>query len=171
MRFAHMRRGLSAAVLLAACGDDGDATGPGQSLEVTSVSPAPDASGVETGAIVAVVFSQAIDPATLTSETFRVRVGGEPLATALSYEAATRTARAAAPLVPGAGYEAEVTTEVRTSGGMGLSAPEVWEFATRDWEAVTVDDTGTYTFLAVDGSGRVHMSYSDATNFDLKYIE
>jgi hypothetical protein len=49
----------------------------------------PAAAAVETGATVAVVFDQPIDPATLTSATFRVTRDGVPLPAALSRGPAT----------------------------------------------------------------------------------
>jgi len=118
MRLAHLWLGLSAALFLAGCGDTGGPTLP-QPLEITSLSPAADAADVETGATVAVVFDQAIDPATLTAASFQVKRAGVPLPAALSYDAATRTARAAPPLLPDGTYEVEVTT-----GGAGRVEPE-----------------------------------------------
>jgi hypothetical protein len=46
--------------------------------------------------------------------------------------------------------------------------------AATGWQAATVDATdnvGQYNSLAVDASGRVHISYYDATNGGIKYIE
>jgi len=43
-----------------------------------------------------------------------------------------------------------------------------------DWETETVDSTnnvGTYTSLAVDKDDKVHISYYDGTNFNLKYAK
>jgi hypothetical protein len=172
MRVAHAWLGLGAAVLLAACGDDGAAPTPSAPFAVASVTPAAGAADVETGATVAVVFNQAIDPATLTAATFQVKRDGVPLPAALSYEAATQTARAAAPLLPDAAYVVKVTTGVRTPAGSALSASQVWSFTTRAWQAVTVDadgSVGQYTSLAVDGSGSLHVSFFDGTNANLKY--
>lgn len=173
MRCVHLLVSLSVALFGAACGGGGDGPGtqPPPPLEVASVTPAPDAADVETGATVAVVFNQAIDPATLTPATFRVKLGGVPLPAAVDYDAATRTARLVAPFLPDATYEAEVTTAVRTPAGGTLSAAQVWDFTTRRWQAVTVEGggVGRYSSLGVDGSGRLHVSYFDGANGDLRY--
>ncbi|MGH9258924.1 MAG: Ig-like domain-containing protein, partial [Acidimicrobiales bacterium] len=149
---------LSGSLLIAGC--DGGGPTPPQPLEIESVTPAAGATGVETGATVAVVFNEAIDPATLTSQTFKVSRGGGALATTVSYDAATRTGRAAAPLLPNTTYQVEVTTGVRTPAHASLSAARQWSFTTRPWQAATVDATGNvglFTSLAVDATGRLHV--------------
>lgn len=138
------------------------------------MTPAPNANDVEAGAAVSVVFNQPIDPATLTPTTFRVTLRGVLLPTTVTYDAATRTARAIAPFLPDSTYGAEVTTGVSTPSGSRLAAAEVWSFATRRWQSVTVDDApgsvGFYASAAVGANGRVHMSYNHYyDNFDLKY--
>jgi hypothetical protein len=136
------------------------------------MTPAADAAAVETGATVRVVFSQALDAATLTPANFRILTSATPIPLALSYDAGTRTARAAAPLVPGTDYTVEVTTGVRSATGVSLDATRQWSFATRDWAAVTVDaagDVGWWTSVALESNGRRHVSYQDRDNLDLRY--
>lgn len=159
--------GLGTAAFLAACADNGTGTTLPEPLTITSVTPVSGAADVETGASVTVVFNQAIDPTTLTAATFLVKQGGASLPAALGYDGATRTAWAAAPLLPDSTYEVEVTTGVRAQGGAALAAPQVWSFTTRVWQAVTID-AGLYPSLAVDQSGRINVSYMDLSN-DLHY--
>ena len=164
--------GLSAVLSLAACGDDGSSPTPPLALEITAMTPTPGAANVETGATVTVTFNQAIDPATLTAATFKVTTGGLALPAVITYVAATLTARAAVPLLPGAGYEVEVTTGVRTPANAGLSAAVEWTFATRAWQGATVDSAGQvglWSSIALDGSARLHISYYDGSNATLKY--
>lgn len=160
-------------VFLAACGgDDGSGPPPPPALEISAMTPAPNATTVETGATVTVTFNQAIDPATLTAATFKVTTGGLALPAAISYAATTRTARAAVPVLPGAGYEVEVTMGVRTPANAGLSAAVGWSFATRAWQGSTVDSAGQvglWSSIALDGSGRLHLSYYDGSNATLMY--
>ena len=162
---------LSAALLLAACGDTvGPAPPP--VLRITSITPEYDAWEVETGATVAIAFNQAIDPATLTAATFQVNLeGGSQLVAKLSYDAATRTARATAPLLPGPTYQIVVTTGVRTPAGAPLAATRRSRFTTHAWQAVTVDTAENvgYLDMVVDAIGRLHVSYSAIRPNRLKY--
>jgi hypothetical protein len=172
MRLAYPLCSLSVALVAAACSDDGAGPLPPPPLEIVTTSPSADAADVETGATVAVVFSQAIDPATVTPQTFMVKRGDDPLTTTLSYDASTRTARVSAPFLPGAAYNVEVTTGVRTPGGTALGAAHSWSFTTRSWQAITLDAgdmVGTTSSLALDADGQVHVTYHDFINGDLKY--
>lgn len=166
MRPRHLLICLSVALPLTAC----DGTGPEDPgpLVISSITPTPGITDAETGVAVEVVFNQAIDPATLTSETFRIERGGVPLATVLSYAPATRTARAVAPFLPGTTYDVQMTPGVRTPHGTALSRLELWSFATRAWQTTTVDASsrvGAGTSLAVDASGRLHLTYAGDLNY------
>ena len=172
MRLLPLLLGLSAA-LFAACGsDDGTDPGPSPPLAITAMIPATNATAVETGATVTVTFNQAINPATLTAATFRVKAGGVALPATITYDAATRTARVAAPLLPASSYQVEVTTGVRTHTDSALAAAAVWSFGTRTWQSVILefpDIVGFHTSLAMDAMGRRHLSYHHSSNGDLKY--
>ena len=161
-------------IVLLGCNTDSAEPEPPAPLQITSVSPGRNAAGSEIGAAIAVVFSAAIDPATLTASTFRVKRDGTALAGAVSYDAATRSARFSAPLLPGTRYEVEVTTGVRSAAGATLAASDAWNFTTRGVQPVTVDagpNVGLLSSLAQDAGGRLHMSYaySDGTDSNLKY--
>ena len=77
-------------------------TGPGSPPVVTTRTPAAAAAGVFTDAAVTARFNRRLNPATVTASTFTVRpaAGGSPVAATVSYDAATRTARAAADRAP-----------------------------------------------------------------------
>lgn len=53
---------------------------------VVSTTPEPDATDVSTGQIVAVIFSEPVDPSTVTAATVRVSVAGEPVGGSLSVD-------------------------------------------------------------------------------------
>jgi hypothetical protein len=142
-------------------------------LEVTSTTPVPGAADVDPLATVAVEFNQAINPATLTTAALRVTQNAIPLATGLTWDGPTQTARAPAPLLPGETYQVEVTTDVKTPAGTALVAAETWSFTTRVWQAVWIGtDLAQGPSLTQDQTGRVHVAYFDATSgstLDLKY--
>jgi hypothetical protein len=104
---------------------------------VASVSPAVDATGVPVASSVRATFSEAIDPATVTSSTFALRdQGGAVVPSAqVSYDAGTRTAALAttAGLLAQATYTATLSggaSGVKDRAGNALASDFVWSFTT-----------------------------------------
>ncbi|WP_197446257.1 DUF4082 domain-containing protein [Tautonia plasticadhaerens] len=103
---------------------------------VTARSPAAGATGVPGNAVAMATFSEAINASTLTTATFLLSAaGGPPLAAAVSYDPATRTAtlQPAAALAAGTSYTATVvggSAGVKDLAGNPLAADAVWSFTT-----------------------------------------
>lgn len=169
-----MKRRLALIVMCAACGGGDGGAGPDQvPLLITSMSPTSNATNVEVGAVVTATFNQPVDAATITPSSFLVKVQGAALPASVSYDPATRTARAVVPLLPDTAYQVEATTGIRTPSGSGLASTHSWTFTTREWQAVTVDTAGTVGFqssLTVDEGGRLHVTYMDSyDSWNFKY--
>jgi hypothetical protein len=103
-------------------------------LAVTSTTPANGSTGVskETPSISA-TFNRSLDPASVTTSTFRLRAADNSLVAAtVSYDGATRTVRLtpAAALGGGATFTAELTTGIRASDGTPLASTVTWSFTT-----------------------------------------
>jgi len=105
-----------------------DSTAP----TVQTVTPAAEATGVARDTVVAAVFSEPLDPASLTSGTFRLRdAGGTVIPAAVSYDAATRTARLTptTALAYGTRYTATVSAVSDLAGNV-LAGTRTWSFTT-----------------------------------------
>ncbi|HSI59540.1 MAG TPA: Ig-like domain-containing protein [Ideonella sp.] len=103
---------------------------------VTGTTPASGATGVAVGSIVTATFSEAINPATLTTASFELRNAANALVAAtVAYDAATRTARLtpSAPLAATGSYTATLIggpSGARDLAGNGLAASVSWSFTT-----------------------------------------
>lgn len=121
--------------------------------EVVDRSPVDGQSAVDQGASVTATFSEAMDGATLSTDTFTlVRDGTDtPLAATVSRDATTSTAvlDPQAPLELAAGYTATVrggSGGVRDSAGTPMAADVIWRFTT-----VTADTRPPQTLLTDSG--------------------
>jgi hypothetical protein len=103
---------------------------------VLSVTPASSATGVPLATSVKAVFSEAIDPSSLTSSTYVLRdQGGAAIPATVSYNSGTRTATLAttAGLLAQTTYTATVSggvSGVRDLAGNALASDFVWSFTT-----------------------------------------
>jgi hypothetical protein len=109
---------------------------------ITARTPAPGATNVSVGTNVSATFSQAMDPATLTSTTFTLRKTGTStnVAATISYNATTRTAvlQPTSALDVSSSYTVAISTAVRDSSGIPLASSETWSFTTGDTTPPTV---------------------------------
>ena len=103
---------------------------------VVSTSPASGASGVSVSTSVSAVFSQALNPATVTSSTFRLLdSSSNPVAASVTYNSTTLTATLtpASTLIPASSYTAVLTggsTGIKDSSGNPMSSDKSWLFTT-----------------------------------------
>jgi hypothetical protein len=128
---------------------------------VVSVTPASGATGVNLDTMVQIVFSEAVDPATLGTNTVTlVDSLASPVALTLAYDPGTFrvTATPAAPLRAGRSYTATVAggaSGVKDLVGNAMAGNYQWSFAVvsnavpvaSNLVAVTLEDTATNLFL------------------------
>lgn len=98
---------------------------------VTATVPLANATGVSISAPMRATFSEPMDPATLTTATFRLSRGATPVPATVTYDAPSRTATLTplAPLAFSAAHTADLTTGVRDAAGNPL-ASFAWSFTT-----------------------------------------
>jgi hypothetical protein len=138
-------------LLCIACGG-GDT--PAGTPVVSTTMPLNAAVNVWTGQQPSATFSEAMDPATLTANTFTLMQGSNALAGHVSYQASSKTATfsPAVPLDPSLPYTAAVATGAKSASGIGLGAPHSWTFTTRPGAtatpAVNLGTAGNYVILA-----------------------
>ena len=116
------------ALLLAACGGGGTpATGP----TVSATSPAGGASGIAINSGFAATFSEAMDPASITSTTFTMAgPGGAAVAGGVSYSGVTGRFKPAAALSTDTAYSITITTGAKSAAGKPMVASYTWQATT-----------------------------------------
>jgi methionine-rich copper-binding protein CopC len=119
--------------------------GPGSTPSVSSTSPVAGAAGVSLTSAFAVIFSEAMDPSTLTTSTFTVTASnGSSVAGMVTYSGVTAVFRPSAALTASTSYTASLSTGAKSQGDVALDASYSWTIttsATADTTAPTVDST------------------------------
>jgi hypothetical protein len=117
-----------------------DTTPPTVSFTV----PANAATGVPINQKVSATFSEAMDPATITTATFTLKQGATPVAGTVSYIGQTATFTPSSNLVANTTYTATITTGAKDLAGNALASNYAWSFTTAaapDTTAPTVTST------------------------------
>src|ERR1041384_3004015 len=104
---------------------------------VSAVVPLNAATGVGISGKPAAVFSEAMDPLTISTATFTVKQGATPVAGTVTYAGVTATFTPTGNLAPLTTYTATITTATKDLAGNALAANFVWTFTT----GVTPDTT------------------------------
>ncbi len=121
---------LSLVIFISLLSCSGDDDGPTQSppvpLEVVSIAPDNQATGIDLDAHITIVFNRAVDPATLSSTT--CRIGG--ISCTMTSSSDTVTLSPAAPLAFGTRYTVTVSADVADMAGVSLESAYVAQFTT-----------------------------------------
>lgn len=103
---------------------------------VSSVSPLINAAGVPLNTTISAIFSEAMDPATLTTASFTVTdTANANVVGSLSTSGSTTTFTPASSLTGLMTYTATITNTVQDLAGNTLEAPYSWSFTTADTSA------------------------------------
>jgi hypothetical protein len=128
--------------------------------------PADDATGVPLNRIVSVVFSEPMDPATMTVANVTVQQLDTPVPGTVSYAGVTVTFQPDSPLEPLTTYSATVTAAASDLAGNSLIENYVWNFQTgagpdltRPFVLTTIPDDGD---LAVSLDTAVTVTFNEA---------
>lgn len=150
----------------------GDSTGGVPSVdgppEVVDVDPAADADDAEPTGSVSVLFSEALDESTVTSDNIQVLEGDQLLDGDVSYEKGVATFNPSGRLALLGTYDVTVSQGVTDTAGQALKEPFSSQFTVRDgaWAAQKslLDDPLTWGGgqAAMDASGNVLVVYARA---------
>lgn len=107
------------------------ATGSITAPTVISTDPADLVTGVSLDKVISASFSQAMDPLTITSSTFNLKIGASTVLGTVNYAGTTATFTPTSNLLSGTIYTATITTGAKNAAGVALVNNYVWSFSTK----------------------------------------
>ena len=139
-----------------------------QPVTVSSTSAASNEIAVPVGNLLTATFSGAMDPATITQETFTLTRGTTAVKGTVTYAGVTAVFEPATNLAANTLYTATITTGAKDSAGRALANDYVWNFttgATLDAIAPTVILTAPFNLeTAVATNRSVSVTFSEPMN-------
>ena len=133
---------------------------------VSFTNPTDNAAAVATNTKISAAFSEAMDPTTLNSSTFKLMQGATPVPGAVTYAAPFATFLPMSALATNAIFTATITAGAKDQGGNALAADYVWTFSTGngpDTTPPTVNLTNpTDQASSVATSTKVSAAFSEA---------
>ena len=141
-----------------------DTTAPTLSLTI----PANGASGVAINKKITAVFSEALDPLTITTTTFTLKQGSTVVTGTVSYANGMATFAPVGNLITNTTYTGTISTGAKDLAGNALGSAYVWSFQTglsTDTNApIVVVTNPTNTATAVSLNQTVNATFSEAMN-------
>jgi hypothetical protein len=128
---------------------------------VTLVAPLNNAAGVAISARPAATFSEAMDPATITTITFTLEHGTTDVLGTVTYSGVTAIFTPTSPLAANTLYTATITTEAKDLAGNALASNYVWSFTTGGTAGrspIVLGIAGNFVILAKSGISTVPTS-------------
>jgi hypothetical protein len=141
-----------------------DVTAP----SVSFVVPANNAVSVATSTNAIVTFTEAMNPATISSTTFTLKQGTTGVAGSVSYSGVTATFTPASALAANTVYTGTVTTSAKDLAGNALAATYSWSFTTASSTDITaptvLSTTPANNATSVATSTNATVTFSEAMN-------
>lgn len=129
----HVMKGFCAAIVLifAGCGGGGGTTTAYvSSPAVQKVSPANGATGVALNSGVSIIFSEAMDPTSITNGNFTVSGPAGSLSATITASGNSAILRPGLPLLPNTTYTATIAKGAKNAAGVPLASDYTWTITT-----------------------------------------
>jgi hypothetical protein len=144
-------------------------TGVISAPKVNTVDPLNLATGVPLNKVVSAVFSEAMDALTITTSSFTLATGGNPVAGTVSYAGTTASFTPTSNLLSGSTYTATITTAAKNPAGTPITSNFVWTFntsATLGPLAVDLKSVARFGIIAGVGVSN-NAGFSEIHNLDV----
>ena len=150
---------------------DGDGDGLGDACDaprVLSVAPGDNSVGVETGASVTVIFSEPVNPSTVTGASLRVLVGGSPISSTVgtSGDGLTASLVPAAPMTVNTLHQVDLSAAILDLQGTALTSFSS-SFRSEGAPAPNQTSLGTVADVTSGAATNEQLGYSAASLCDL----
>jgi hypothetical protein len=135
---------------------------------VNSTDPTAAATGVARNKTIAITFSEAMDPLTITASTYTLKQGTTNIAGTVTYTGMTASFNPTNVLDPAVVYTATVTTGAKDLSGNALASNTIWSFTTSgSASTLAVVDLGAAANYVILAKTAINNSSTSAVTGDL----
>lgn len=131
---------------------------------VSSVVPSAGSGNISVATCVVAIFSKAMNPGTINTNTFTVRdASNNPVSGTVNYSGNTARFTPTIPLTSSVTYTATITTGAKDVAGNGLSSDYLWNFTPGTQEGALDPSFGTGGIVTKNLFGSAHFLAADGT--------